>query len=517
MTDIDELFGAFDEAPATQTPDERGAARKRSRSEDDAERAPPQPRPAVRVTDPVKEDERGRNVTSFAAYPADYAAPAPRPPRPAARTWPFELDGFQRRAVACIDKTESVLVSAHTSAGKTVCAEYAIATALRDGQRVVYTSPIKALSNQKFRDLQEIFSDVGLMTGDITINPQASCLVMTTEILRSMLYRGSELVREVKWVAARRPSVRPPTQLAGPSSQVVYDEIHYMRDRERGVVWEESIILLPHTVRFVFLSATIPNAREFAAWICQTHRQACHVVYTDYRPTPLVHYVFASGGEGLHLVVDEAGAFREANFETAMACLGGGATALDADDAGKRRRRPGGRQAETDLKRIVGVVRQQQWQPAIVFAFSKAQCERNAVALKDEPSFNAPDEADVVEKVYASALEALSDDDKALPQVTTLLPLLKRGIGIHHGGLLPIVKEVVEILFQEGLLKLLFATETFAIGINMPARTVVFTETRKFDGAPPRASQRSELFASPVLDGDGFRSRRRDVCFDSDR
>jgi len=274
-----------------------------------------------------------------------------------------------------------------------------------------------------------------------------------------------------------------------------------MRDRERGVVWEESIILLPHTVRFVFLSATIPNAREFAAWICQTHRQACHVVYTDYRPTPLVHYVFASGGEGLHLVVDEAGAFREANFETAMACLGGGATAPDADDAGKRRRRPGGRQAETDLKRIVGVVRQQQWQPAIVFAFSKAQCERNAVALKDEPSFNAPDEADVVEKVYVSALEALSDDDKALPQVTTLLPLLKRGIGIHHGGLLPIVKEVVEILFQEGLLKLLFATETFAIGINMPARTVVFTETRKFDGAPPaREPCAPGAFASPVFE-----------------
>ena len=126
------------------------------------------------------------------------------------RTYKFELDPFQKAAVACIERDESVLVSAHTSAGKTVCAEYAIATALRDGQRVVYTSPIKALSNQKFRDLQEIFSDVGLMTGDITINPQASCLVMTTEILRSMLYRGSELVREVKWVAARRPSVRRP-------------------------------------------------------------------------------------------------------------------------------------------------------------------------------------------------------------------------------------------------------------------------------------------------------------------
>ena len=218
MTDIDELFGAFDEEPASTTQTANGrAARKRSRSEEDgaARQAAAQPRPAVRVTNPVKEDERGRNVTSFAAYPADYAAPPPRPPRPAARTWPFELDGFQRRAVACIDKTESVLVSAHTSAGKTVCAEYAIATALRDGQRVVYTSPIKALSNQKFRDLQEIFSDVGLMTGDITINPQASCLVMTTEILRSMLYRGSELVREVKWVAARRPSVRRPVTRRG--------------------------------------------------------------------------------------------------------------------------------------------------------------------------------------------------------------------------------------------------------------------------------------------------------------
>ena len=180
-----------------------------------------------------------------------------------------------------------MLVSAHTSAGKTVCAEYAIAKSLRDGQRVIYTSPSKALSNQKFRDLQEEFQDVGLMTGDITINPSAKCLVMTTEILRSMLYRGSEVMREVKWV--------------------VYDEIHYMRDKERGVVWEESIILLPHSVRFVFLSATIPNSVQFASWIAVTHRQPCHVVYTDYRPTPLVHYVFAAGGEGLHLVVDEKG------------------------------------------------------------------------------------------------------------------------------------------------------------------------------------------------------------------
>ncbi len=145
-----------------------------------------------------------------------------------------------------IERDESVLVAAHTSAGKTAVAEYAIAKSLRDKQRVIYTSPIKALSNQKYRDLQEEFGDVGLMTGDMTINPNATCLIMTTEILRSMLYRGSEVVREVAWV--------------------IYDEVHYMRDKERGVVWEESIILLPHKVRFVFLSATIPNAQSFVSW-----------------------------------------------------------------------------------------------------------------------------------------------------------------------------------------------------------------------------------------------------------
>lgn len=163
-----------------------------------------------------------------------------------AKIYPFKLDTFQQEAVNYIERGESVLVAAHTSAGKTAVAEYAIAKSLKNGQRVIYTSPIKALSNQKYRDLQEEFGDVGLMTGDMTINPSATCLIMTTEILRSMLYRGSEVMREVAWV--------------------IYDEVHYMRDKERGVVWEESIILLPHKVRFVFLSATIPNAKDFVSW-----------------------------------------------------------------------------------------------------------------------------------------------------------------------------------------------------------------------------------------------------------
>jgi ATP-dependent RNA helicase DOB1 len=212
-----------------------------------------------------------------------------KPPADPAKTWPFTLDPFQQVAVSSIQREESVLVSAHTSAGKTVVAEYAIAQSLKQNQRVIYTSPIKALSNQKYREFAAEFGDVGLMTGDVTINPTATCLVMTTEILRSMLYRGSEIMREVQWV--------------------VFDEIHYMRDINRGVVWEETIILLPDKVRYVFLSATIPNAMQFAEWIVKMHNQPCHVVYTNYRPTPLQNYFFPAGGEGIHLVVDEKGVF----------------------------------------------------------------------------------------------------------------------------------------------------------------------------------------------------------------
>ena len=255
--------------------------------------------------------EGSRSCILETAYPPfwDPTTAAPQsqpPPLPPPRPTPSPSTPSSPKAIASLERRQSVLVSAHTSAGKTVVAEYAIAMALRAKERVIYTSPIKALSNQKYRELMEEFGDVGLMTGDITINPSATCLVMTTEILRNMLYRGSEVVREV--------------------STVIYDEIHYMRNPERGVVWEETIILVPHSIRFVFLSATIPNASEFACWIAKLHHQPVNVVYTDYRPTPLQHYLFPSGSDGLHLVVDEKGVFREDNFQKALgaAQVGGG-------------------------------------------------------------------------------------------------------------------------------------------------------------------------------------------------
>ena len=400
-------------------------------------------------------------------------------PETPARTWPFQLDPFQQVSIASIERGESVLVSAHTSAGKTVVAEYAIAQSLRNNQRVIYTSPIKALSNQKYREFAAEFGDVGLMTGDVTINPTATCLVMTTEILRSMLYRGSEIMREVAWV--------------------VFDEIHYMRDKARGVVWEETIILLPDKVRYVFLSATIPNAMQFAEWITKTHGQPCHVVYTDFRPTPLQHYFFPQGADGIHLVVDEKGVFREENFNKAMTTIADKHGDDPADAMAKRKGRgkdkrlnKGGTKGPSDIYKIVKMIMVKNYNPVIVFSFSKNMCESYALQMSNL-SFNEESEKAMVDKVFNNALEMLSEEDKQLPQIQNILPLLKRGIGIHHSGLLPILKETIEILFQEGLIKVLFATETFSIGLNMPAKTVVFTSVRKFDGVSLRWVTPSEF------------------------
>jgi ATP-dependent RNA helicase DOB1 len=422
------------------------------------------------------------NIQHQVSLPPEYAyvpISQHKSPEHPARTWPFELDPFQKVSIASIERGESVLVSAHTSAGKTVVAEYAIAQSLKNNQRVIYTSPIKALSNQKYREFAAEFGDVGLMTGDVTINPTATCLVMTTEILRSMLYRGSEIMREVAWV--------------------VFDEIHYMRDKARGVVWEETIILLPDKVRYVFLSATIPNAMQFAEWITKTHNQPCHIVYTDFRPTPLQHFFFPAGADGIHLIVDEQGNFKEDNFQKVMATIeekkGADPADIDAKRKGRGRNKQtnkGGNKEGSDIYKIVRMIMLKHYNPVIVFSFSKRECEAYALQMSSM-AFNDDSEKAMVTKVFESAIESLSEEDKTLPQIQHILPLLRRGIGVHHSGLLPILKETIEILFQENLIKVLFATETFSIGLNMPAKTVVFTSVEKFDGVSTRYLTPSEF------------------------
>eukprot|EP01012_Entosiphon_sulcatum_P050221 TRINITY_DN68_c0_g2_i1.p1 TRINITY_DN68_c0_g2~~TRINITY_DN68_c0_g2_i1.p1 ORF type:complete len:957 (-),score=200.80 TRINITY_DN68_c0_g2_i1:647-3517(-) len=415
---------------------------KRAASEEPAE-APPQKRQEGDFFVEVDDD-----IPTFPANPA--------------KQYPFPLDEFQSKSISILETGDSVMVSAHTSAGKTVVAEYAIAMCLRDGKRVIYTSPIKALSNQKYRDLSQEFEEVGLMTGDVTINPNADCLVMTTEILRSMLYRGNEMLREV--------------------GCCIFDEIHYMRDKSRGVVWEETIIMLPDKVQYVFLSATIPNAKEFTSWIEKIHPgQRCRVVHTNLRPTPLQHYMYPSGGDGIYLVVDDVGNFKEQNYAEVTKALGGSPEEKNIDGAKWKKTKAG----YNNIFKLIKMIMDKGLAPAIVFSFSKRECESLALQLS---KIDMCDESEkrLVTEVFQAAVDSLSEEDKKLPQVEHILPLLKRGIGIHHSGLLPILKEVVEILFQESLVKVLFSTETFSMGLNMPARTVIFTNARKFDGTQTR-------------------------------
>ncbi|KAG9392518.1 DSHCT (NUC185) domain [Carpediemonas membranifera] len=444
-------------------------------------------------------------------------------PRPTgmAKEFPFELDPFQVQAISAVSRNESVLVSAHTSAGKTVVAEYAIAQALKNNQKIVYTSPIKALSNQKYFDLCNLYKDddaieIGLMTGDTTIyDPlRTQVLVMTTEILRDLLYRGDDTMRNTAWV--------------------VFDEVHYMRDAERGVVWEETMIHLPQETRCVFLSATIPNAAQFAGWFCSLHDtrasaatspakpatpgletapqarlKPCHVIYTEYRPTPLLMYIptMITSPNGsrkvpeLKCIQDETGAFQEEKFKAAMAFL---------SQSGKESSRPDRMgSGKTDMEQLKMIVRALAHRkvddnghradamglPIIVFGFSKQEVENNARDLmkafrpgpgsRSQLGVTDEDRARIVE-LYDHAVTQLPEDTRHIESVRAARNIFMAGIGIHHSGLLPTMKELTEMLFGMGLLKVLFATETFAMGLNMPARTVIFSAVSKWDGIQRR-------------------------------
>lgn len=390
-----------------------------------------------------------------------------------ARAYPFELDPFQKQAIYHLERGESVFVAAHTSAGKTVVAEYAIALAQNHLTKAIYTSPIKALSNQKFRDFTEEFESVGLLTGDIQLNPDASCLIMTTEILRSMLYRGAPLIQDVEFV--------------------IFDEVHYVNDQERGVVWEEVIIMLPPHVQIIMLSATTPNNFEFADWVGRTRGGVpIYVISTLQRPVPLEHFLFTNRlvrAEGathrklMYKLVDAQRRFHEAAFSSANASLDGqgkGATPSAktglAADAFRNVNQE--KNVWTD---VVYFLEKRDFLPAVAFTFSKRKCDENADHLRSLDLSTASEKA-AIHIFLANSLGRLKGSDAELPQIVWLKDILSRGIGVHHSGLLPLLKEAVEILFSRGLVKVLFATETFAMGVNMPARTVLFSSLRKHDG-----------------------------------
>ncbi|XP_058684629.1 superkiller complex protein 2-like [Poecile atricapillus] len=382
------------------------------------------------------------------------------------RGCPLKPDPFQQRA-AVPGARSLLLVAAHTSAGKTAVAEYAMGLARRHMTRSIYTSPIKALSKQKFGDFRDTFGDVGLLTGDVRLRPEAAWLVMSTEILRSMLSNGSDAIRDLEWV--------------------IFDEVHYVNDDERGVVWEEVLILLPEHVKLVLLSATVPNALEFAQWVGRTKRRCVRVLSTPRRPVPLEHFLFtgnsARNRHQLFQLLGPGGAFSTQGYYAAVEAK--------KEQSSKHAQSFGARQPTMGAPNpgqecgvwpsLLQTLRERELLPAVTFTFSRGRCEEQAAALGSLELLSGAERAQV-RHFLTRCLARLRGSDRRLPQVLQLSELLQRGIGVHHGGVLPLLKEVVEMLFSQGLVKVLFATETFAMGVNMPARTVVFDSIRKHDG-----------------------------------
>lgn len=384
--------------------------------------------------------------------------------------YPFPIDRFQSEAFDALDNGEHVVVAVPTGSGKTVVAEYGIAAALADGRRSFYTAPIKALSNQKYRDLVEIHGDsnVGLLTGDNSINGDAPIVVMTTEVLRNMIYGRSNVLDDL--------------------ALVVLDEVHFLQDAYRGPVWEEVMIHLPQHVRLVCLSATVSNVEELAEWIT-TIRGATAAVIERRRPVELENKylvadktndslsflpVFVDGqmnSEAQRL--DESGARRGGGRRNSQR----GSARASGNRATRRRLAPPNRVETIEL------MRQRSLLPAIFFIFSRAQCDAAAKACVDaDVSLTTDADRSAISAIVERRLGGIDDADLAVLGFAQFVEQLQRGVAAHHAGMVPPMKEVVEACFTEGLIKVVFATETLAVGINMPARSVVIEKLTKFTG-----------------------------------
>ncbi|HKX70455.1 MAG TPA: DEAD/DEAH box helicase [Acidimicrobiales bacterium] len=379
------------------------------------------------------------------------------PPR---SRYPFELDPFQVRAIAALDDGESVLVAAPTGSGKTVVAEHAIARALREGAKALYTTPIKALSNQKFADLARRHgsASVGLLTGDNSINGDAPIVVMTTEVLRNMIYAGSPALDGLRFV--------------------VLDEVHYLQDTYRGPVWEEVIIHLPAAVRLVCLSATVSNAEEVAEWL-GTVRGPTTLVLEERRPVEL---------RNLYLVGD-----RQSERPHLLPTLVDGrpnpeAERLDNDTLQGRSPRRGNRRPRRRFftprrPEVIDMLAEREMLPALYFIFSRIGCEEAVTACLDAGlRLTTPDERARIRAIVEERAAALTDDDLDVLGYDRWEAALEMGLAAHHAGMVPPFKEAVEACFVEGLVKAVFATETLALGVNMPARSVVIERLTKFTG-----------------------------------
>lgn len=414
----------------------------------------------------------------------DLTRPAPEVETP----FTFPLDPFQKYACAAIAAEENVLVTAKTGSGKTLVGEFQIHYSLGKGKRVFYTTPIKSLSNQKFHDLKQQFPSVGIVTGDIQFCPQADVVILTTEILRNLLFKQGGPTEGVGLTA-------------GLSLQdldaVVFDEVHYINDPERGKVWEECLMLLPASVRLVLLSATLDAPERLAGWLGDLKKVPIHLISTSYRLVPLVHCV--QRGELRETVMDARNTFSAEAYqrwirdrESAQEKADKHAKAVRARDGDAISR--GDARVYSFLHQMNAMVRRLQSQnllPALFFVLSRRKCEEYAAKVED--TLIDSSDAAAIRHIVSFHLHRFPYLE-TLPAYHSLLTLLQKGVAFHHSGMLPVLREIVEILFGKGLLKVLFATETFAVGINMPTKTVVFTSYEKPDDHGGRRMLRTDEY-----------------------
>ena len=357
-------------------------------------------------------------------------------------TFPYQLDTFQKNAINSIEQGNNVLACAHTGSGKTTIAEYAIALGLSKNKKIIYTSPIKTLSNQKYYDFSKQYESVGILTGDIKQNPDANILIMTTEILRNMLFRNN-FIQDLFCV--------------------IFDEVHYINDRDRGHVWEETLIMLPKDIQIIMLSATINNPEKLGKWIASKGKQV-DMVKTNSRPVPLSHNIFYENE--LQRIMDNNNNFSYNKYVEISNDMNKYIT--------KGKLRP--------VKQINNLVRYMEDRlmfPSIFFSYSRKRCEEYAKLIDIDIISHL--EVREIRNIMDKYLTGMFKDYQKLGQTQQIYKLLVKGIGFHHSGLVHPLKELQEILFSKGLIKILFATETFAVGVNMPTKCVIFTETNKFD------------------------------------
>lgn len=405
-------------------------------------------------------------------------------------TFPFPLSDFQKYAIHGIVANHHVLITAHTGSGKTLPAEFAIRYFCGKGKKIIYTSPIKALSNEKYYDFKRKFPDisVGILTGDIKFNPDAELIIMTTEILQNHLYKRNQ--KEQPKNAALSFDMNIDEDLAC----VVFDEVHYINDLDRGKVWEETILMLPEHVSMVMLSATIDNPEKFASW-CENRYQSENakkviLAGTTERVVPLKHYLYTTSTEHLFKVLKDKDKEREIKTFLGKPILfkeGGKIKDEALQKTNKLLTLMNNKHTFVKpafvLNSLIRYLFQNNMLPAICFVFSRNNVEKYAgqinVNLFTEEESHVPtvmfNECDKIIRNLPNY-----DEYKELPEYLDLVAIMQKGVAIHHSGMMPILREMVEMIFAKGYIKVLFATETFAVGINMPTKTVIFTAMNKF-------------------------------------